>query len=498
MITTVDVLDEPLLEFRYGQSMVEPHDGLAAFGPYDADLGSHPDNVSVAVAGTPAGIEAYRIFSGLLAGPILGDEAHPNLWPTYPGFEAVFDCRWPKKPSWETPIDSSKLSDAVSQADASKRVYDVVDLYLSAIDPIKKKDEAFDLIVCVVPDVVFKNCRVKSFIKRPTGDLVTPQESARRRSGQLDLFTRWPDDMYDFSLDFRNQLKARAMSLGIPIQIIKESTLVPGPAPFPIRKTPLSDRAWNIAVTAYYKAGGKPWRLMGARDGVCYVGLAYRKKDPSPESQSACCAAQMFLNDGDGVVFVGDVGAWYSPERRQCHLDPAAARRLLEGVLETYQQQGGKDLKEVFLHANSQIDREEFQGFQAACPPGVKLVGVRVRSEHGTPLKMYREGTRPVLRGTMWPVTDRRAFLWGSGFKLRLGTYDGKETPVPLRIEVQHGDADIRQVASDILALTKLNYNACRLGDARPVTVGYSMQVGEILVSNPTITERRSQFKFYI
>jgi hypothetical protein len=98
----------------------------------------------------------------------------------------------------------------------------------------------------------------------------------------------------------------------------------------------------------------------------------------------------------------------------------------------------------------------------------------------------------------MWPVTDRRAFLWGSGFKLRLGTYDGKETPLPLRIEVQHGDADIRQVASDILALTKLNYNACRLGDARPVTVGYSMQVGEILVSNPTITDRRSQFKFYI
>jgi hypothetical protein len=37
-------------------------------------------------------------------------------------------------------------------------------------------------------------------------------------------------------------------------------------------------------------------------------------------------------------------------------------RRLLEGVLETCQQQGGKDLKEVFLHANPQIDNEEFKG----------------------------------------------------------------------------------------------------------------------------------------
>jgi hypothetical protein len=498
LITEADVLDEPLLEFRYGQAMVEPHDGLAAFGPYDGDLGTHPDNISIAVAGTTGGTQAFRHFSEILARPIPGDDSRPSLWPTYPGFEAIFDCRWPARPTWEASIDSALLNDAVVQADAGKRVFDVVDLYLSAIEPIKKKDESFDLIVCIVPDLVFKNCRVMSAIKNASGEPVTSTQVGMRRAGQLDLFTSWPDDMYDYSLDFRNQLKARAMAIGIPIQIIKESTLTPGPVAFPVRKTPLSDRAWNIATTAYYKAGGKPWRLMGARDGVCYVGLAYRKKDSSHDSQSACCAAQMFLNDGDGVVFVGEVGAWYSPDRHQFHLDPGAARRLLEGVLDTYREQGGKPLREVFLHANSQIDREEFEGFKAACPPGVSLVGVRVRSERGTPLKVFREGTRPVLRGTVWPVSERRAFLWGSGFKLRLGTYDGKETPVPLRIEVQHGDADIGQVARDILALTKLNYNACRLGAAMPVTVGYSQQVGEILVSNPTIPDRRSQFKFYI
>ena len=63
---------------------------------------------------------------------------------------------------------------------------------------------------------------------------------------------------------------------------------------------------------------------------------------------------------------------------------------------------------------------------------------------------------------------------------------------------MQHGDADITEVARDILGLTKLNYNACTLGDAQPVTVKFSDAVGEILVSNPTITERRPQFKFYI
>lgn len=70
--------------------------------------------------------------------------------------------------------------------------------------------------------------------------------------------------------------------------------------------------------------------------------------------------------------------------------------------------------------------------------------------------------------------------------------------PAPIRIDIQHGAADIRQVAQDILGLTKLNYNACRAGDAMPVTVKFSDRVGEILVANPTVTERQPHFRYYI
>jgi hypothetical protein len=79
-----------------------------------------------------------------------------------------------------------------------------------------------------------------------------------------------------------------------------------------------------------------------------------------------------------------------------------------------------------------------------------------------------------------------------------LGTYDGWETPVPLQIDIQHGQGEIEQVATDILGLTKLNYNACRLGESQPVTVGFSSSVGEILVSNPTVKDVSNKFKFYI
>jgi hypothetical protein len=37
-------------------------------------------------------------------------------------------------------------------------------------------------------------------------------------------------------------------------------------------------------------------------------------------------------------------------------------------------------------------------------------------------------------------VGDRAAFLWGSGFRPLLGTYDGWEVPLPLRVDVHGAD----------------------------------------------------------
>ena len=316
--------------------------------------------------------------------------------------------------------------------------------------------------------------------------------------GQRELFEDFEPETYHYSVDFRRQLKARAMEFGIPIQIVLESTLSLDPlGPFSRRLTPISDRAWNLATTIYYKAGGKPWRLSTARRGVCYIGIAFRKQDSDLLSTTACCAAQMFLDSGDGLVFLGEYGPWFSPHHGDFHLSREAARTLLTGVLRTYDEMFGETLTEIFLHSRSSINDDEFAGYAEACPSGVKLVGVRVRLEK-TGLKLYRPGTRPVIRGTFLNLSATSGYLWASGFKPRLRTYDGWEVPVPLRLDVQHGEANIEQVAADIFGLTKLNYNTSHLGDSEPVTVLFSNAVGEILISNPLTEKRLPSFKFYI
>ena len=497
-----DLLREPSLVFRHGQTVDDPRDGLSLFGPFDADSPSHPRNISYAVVGAPQGLDAFSAWAKALNGPLVAADLNHRLWPPFPGFDAAFNTNWPATPTRQCEIEEGRLAALAQNVDPSRRVADVVDIYLDAIRRITAGDARVDLIVCIVPDLIYENCRPESHIKNPTGDRISSTERKARVRGQTSLYDPVDPKIYRYSVDFRRQIKARVMEFKTPIQIIRESTLRLQDSPEPTSRvrglSPISDRAWNLSTALYYKSGGLPWKLGTAREGVSYVGIAYRcSGQPGGRGRTACCAAQMFLDSGDGIVFLGEFGPWYSPEKREFHLTKDAARKLVEGVLRTYRDQEGRPLTELFIHCRSRLFREEFEGFAEGAPAGVKVVAVRVQQDRSG-VRAFREGKWPVLRGTWWRAEERSALLWASGFKPRLNTYDGWEVPIPLRIDILHGDADIETVSRDILGLTKLNFNACRLGEAQPVTIRYSDAVGEILVANPEVGARLPNFRYYI
>lgn len=498
----VTVLEEPTLLFRYGQRVADPRDGLALFGPCDIDdHAAHPKSLAYGVVGPPEGIEHFRAWSQAMNRPSTqAPKDNLRLWPPFPGFDAAFASTWYPEPTWKHAINRSRLLDVSRRHDPHERAYEVVNLYVEALEAVAKLDRPVSVLVCVVPDEVYANCRPESVVlaKNATGERTSPEIRASRRRGQGELFVPHAHEPYELSSDFRRQLKARIMQHRVPVQIIRESTLrLSDDVQFGERRlTPLSNRMWNLATAFYYKGGGQPWRLATARDGVCYLGIAFKRADKG-SSRTACCAAQMFLDSGDGIVFLGEYGPWYSPETKQFRLTREAASKLLAGALATYSKLHGKPLREVFLHAHSDISHDEFAGYRDACPANTHLVGVRVRTERLGP-RLFREGKMPVMRGTFWQRAPRRGFLWASGFKPRIATYDGAETPAPLQIDIQHGDAELDQVARDIFGLTKLNYNACNLGDGEPVTIRFSEAVGEILVSNPKTVRPEHRFRFYI
>src|SRR5262249_40727358 len=124
------------------------------------------------------------------------------------------------------------------------------------------------------------------------------------------------------------------------------------------------------------------------------------------------------------------------------------------------------------------------------------IVGVRIRDDSN--LKIFRKGRHAVLRGISYVRDERTAFLWTRGFIPRLQTYPGRGVPNPLLIDVCRGRADINVVLTDILALTKLNYNACIFADGLPVTLKFADAVGEILTAGPVEEIPPLPFKHYI
>lgn len=500
------IISEPNLEFRHGQRLTDPRNGLALFGPWDADSAARPGNIAYGVIGTSEGINLFHEFAQRMACPIVPNERqhHLRIWRPFPGFDAAFCADWPTEGAWVREIDRTSLLRASRLADEYRRASATTLAYMDALDVAARRDEELRVIYCIVPDEVHKNCRPESKLRTTDriGSRPSSVERKKRAAGQLGLLSQYDPRDYGYSVDFRRQLKARAMAYGFPLQLLRESTLrLRSDDSLGSSKrhlTPLSDRAWNIATTTYYKAGGKPWRLSTAREGVCYVGLAFRRAETKGRAGSACCAAQMFLDTGDGVVFKGEYGPWYSKRGREFHLSRPAAHDLLKGVLETYRDLGGVALREVFIHSRSTINADEFQGYTEAVDDSIKVVGVRVRSERQDGTRLFRAGKYPVQRGTLWRLSGRSALMWGSGFEGELGTYRGAEVPLPIRVDIQHGDADIECVAKDIMGLTKLNYNSCRSGDRLPVTIGFSDKVGEILIENGELKQAHPQFKFYI
>ncbi len=323
---------------------------------------------------------------------------------------------------------------------------------------------------------------------------------SRRRAARLieapDLFEDFNAQahVFEYHNDFRRQLKARLIKERVAVQIVREST-------FSRADRQLEDEAtiaWKLSNAVFYKSERLPWRLSHVRSGVCYVGLVFKRLKVGFEKGNACCAAQMFLSSGEGVVFKGAVGPWYSADKKEFHLPKSEATALLELVLSEYRRKHNQqNPKELFLHSTYRFDDNEWAGFVAVCPEGTKLSAIRIVDGHRD-LKLYRDGSYPVLRGTSVRLSAHSGLLWTTGYIPDLRTYIGMETPNPIHVEVSRGEMNLETVFADIMGLTKMNFNSCHFNDRLPVTIRFANAIGDILTAARQDSIPPLPFYYYI
>lgn len=496
-------IDEPQLAFGFGQKAEHPKDGLFLFGPPASN--QNPARMDIGIIGTTRAAAIYESWvqslQTTIAEPEKGKPENKMMWP---GFQAIFGIPWPAKPFAFCQIDGTELSRRIRGADRHEAIYKAVDLYEEALRRYMREEEARpQLWYAIVPEEVFRYGRPQSSVPRDIREPAKGGLGKRVAQRILREGSLFPEEVeaaaiYEYELNFHNQLKARLLDTKQVIQVVRETTLAPLLAEEDSRRS-LQDPAsvaWNLATTSFYKSGGRPWRIADVREDVCYVGLVYKRIENAKGRDNACCGAQMFLSSGDGVVFKGAVGPWYSQSNDQFQLSKEKAAELMDMVVKAYHEMHGRPPAELFIHGQAAFGDDEWAGFSSTVPEGTKLIGVRIKRQ--TEIKLFRFGDRPVLRGTAMIAGTRKAYLWSAGFTPRLNTYPGREVPNPLTVDIVRGEADIERVLADLLALTKLNFNNAGFSDGLPVTLRFADLVGEILTAGPTDNTPPLPFKYYI
>ena len=499
-------LDEPGLVFGHGQVLQYPKDGLLLFGPLrDSRV---PVSLRVGVIGRPSGIYRYRRWVTSINKYIPAERTIAAHHMAYPGFETIFGCKWPVEPVCELCISDELLSGTIYLGDQHDAIYKTVGLFVDEIERYSREEDAHvDLWFVVIQEEIYTYGRPNSRIPkdiRQESSLKMNLKLARKLQREPSMFVEDNEaaEIYKYEVHFHNQLKARLLDSKSVVQVVRETSLTPEDFKRedgrPLRRLQdAATMAWNITTTAYFKASGRPWKLADVREGVCYVGLVFKKDMTSLTVGNACCGAQMFLDSGDGLVFRGAVGPWYSETTKEFHLMPDKARELMEMIVSSYEKQHGKPPVELFIHGRTRFNDDEWNGFQGAVSKETKLVGVRIKDDKT--LKIFGSNKEPVLRGTAFLQTRKKGYLWTRGYIPRLQTYPGREVPNPLLVEVCRGDADLKQVMRDVMGLTKVNFNRCEYADGYPVTLRFADHVGEILTATPNSHAKPPlPFKHYI
>lgn len=527
MLSKIEYIEEPSLLFAGSQKAADPRDGLLLYGPYErwgTEFRFNAFTVSAAVIGIRESLEKYRSFVKRIKQPIIsvkrnkrGDTVSNELQrPSFPGFEAVFNIHWPDEPDIFVEIKPIEIYSILKNEKIRRiRTSKLVELYLEKmLKASKGVDTRANIWFVIVPKDIYTRCRSKKgFGKEFSKETLEFFES--QESGQGSFFSEeemFGDEVskyFDTSSDFHHLLKAKANQelLDPPIQIVVEPKLEfkdieTGQIYTDDMKAFL---AWSLSTTLYYKLGKKPWKLAEIRDGVCYVGLVFKKFQGNKNDQMVCSAAQLFLNDGDGTIFRGNNGLWLSENPHEFHLDENEAFRLIDLALEDYFNNNQERYpKELFVHGRATFSDREWAGFQKAVEmhsSDIQLVGVVIQDK--APLKLFREvenakANYGVMRGIAAIINSDEAYLFTRGFIPRLNSSSSLEVPNPLRVRIARGNPDIVKVLKDIMALTKLNYNACIYGDGKPVTLRFSDTIGSILTATENWKEERRQFIYYI
>ncbi len=465
-------LNEPLLAFSATDDShvdTNPLRGLTKFSGYSTL--SHASCIRLATVGPESNRDSLRrLLNNIVASHRARDRA--AYVPDYPGFKDLFGLPLaPAAQSAHLPLPE-RLED-LGEGPPTRRVRNVISEALRQLALVRSE---FDVAVVHLPECWVPGLRAEGF-------------------------------------DAHDEIKAIGAELGLPTQVINDNALNFGY---------IASISWRLAIALYAKAGGTPWRLArlsGVPANSAYIGLAYALRGHPSDARFVTCCSQMFDSDGGGMQFVAydaqDPIEDSTEARRNPYLSRDDMRSVLARSLRLYQSRNGGGVPQrVVIHKTTPFRDQELAGVSDALSALDEIECIEVTANtvwRGVRILQNPSGATkgipdryPVHRGTMIPMSGTTALLWAAGDTPSAALngqhffQGGKSIPSPLLLTRHMGEGPLELIASEILALTKMDWNNDALYNHEPVTISYSQRLARIIANVPDLPRKEFPYRLFM
>jgi hypothetical protein len=284
-------------------------------------------------------------------------------------------------------------------------------------------------------------------------------------------------DVHDF-------VKASSVHKGIGTQFLEQSTL----------SDHLQCRVWWwLSLAFYVKALRTPWVLDDLDKESAYVGIGMSYDPGNAQGKRVVMGcSHIYSSRGEGLQYrLSQVEnpVFYG---KNPFLSRDDARRVGEQIRELFFESRSSIPKRVVIHKRTRFTKDEQIGLKEGLS-GVAQIemleividdSLRYVASSVDSRGMLHEDNYPVSRGTVVRVDDFSALVWVHGVTNVVGNrryYQGKRRiPAPLTVRRHCGQSDIKDLATEILGLSKMNWNTFDLYTKLPATVQSSNEIARI------------------
>lgn len=472
MTFKIENLEEPDLMFGDGGKAKDPRIGLIKYGPRTPEGETHHVSMKIGLIGDNYSVNEIQSFFKNMRERILPKrpkKSEPQKWKMpFPGLssESPLNISLNLQKRWREVIKNDEIDKITNSASKSEILEKTILLMEEKTNIVYGRETPPDVIIICIPDEIYRKYASASSFKQK----IQTEES-----------------------DLHNRIKLQSIIRKVPTQIIHPNTLK-------WKGTQdLSDVAWNLAVGLLYKSQkGHPWKLAEFELDTCYAGISFYEERKTGASKAAM--AQVFLDSGESFILRADQ-VEESIGKFQNHLTQDDAKSVVNKILKQYMNVRGSYPSRLVIHKTSNFWDEEKEGMLQAST-NIRTVDL-VTIEEVHPLRLFNyKCVYPILRGTMLTPPDREEYyLFTSGYVSVLGTYQGYRVPKPIVVRPDEQTVTpIDEIAKEILAFTKLDWNSSHFCKKIPVTIEVSRSVGGVLAEPETkkLKEIDPHYYFYM